>query len=708
MNRTKMTLACAAALTLAAAPATASFAQAAPSPSTPTTHTTFASAGERAGLVSAQQAKAGEYVKALGLTGQDKLQVTDVLKDSDGTLHVRVNRSFKGIPVIGGDLVLHVKDGKVVDHDGMFDKKVTVNTSPKLAKDSARTKGLAAAKAYKKSEGLGTAKVQTEQLVIQVDAKGKQQLAYMVKSTGKQNDKTPSRVRTFIDANSGKTLFSYDEIKHAKGKGVYVGDVELETSGSAGSYQLKNPTTGNYTTDSQNRQSNGTIMTDSENVWGDGTMRDRHSAGVDAQYGTDKTYEYYKQVQGRNGIWNDGRGARSRVHFDDNYVNAFWDGQQMTYGDGEGNANPLTELDVVAHEISHGVTENSAALQYRGDAGGLNEATSDIFGTAVEWYAQNPADTPDYLMGEEVDLRGDGSPLRYMDKPSKDGVSYDCWSPTMGNDDPHFTSGPLNHWFYLAAEGSGAKTINGVNYNSPTCDGSTVTGSKREDVEKVWYRALSTKLTSTSDYPAAREASIKSAIELYGANSQVCKSVESAFNAIKVPAGSQKCDGASDEPSEPTDPTDPNEPAAGLVNGGFEEGQKGWTGTEGKINDNADRPAKTGKFKLWLGGNGKEASESMEQQITVPELGSLTFQIAIESDEMTAINRYDTMDVQIVDGSTPTTVASFSNLSETSGYRLKTVDLKKFAGKKVTLKFVMKENGAKQTSFLVDDVQLKG
>ena len=105
------------------------------------------------------------------------------------------------------------------------------------------------------------------------------------------------------------------------------------------------------------------------------------------------------------------------MHYGNNYENAFWDGTQMTYGDGAGNTHPLVELDVAGHEMSHGVTENTAGLDYTGDAGGLNEATSDIFGTVVEFYANNAGDPGDYLIGEKIDLNGNGTPLRYMDKP---------------------------------------------------------------------------------------------------------------------------------------------------------------------------------------------------------------------------------------------------------------------------------------------------
>ncbi len=110
-------------------------------------------------------------------------------------------------------------------------------------------------------------------------------------------------------------------------------------------------------------------------------------------------------------------------------MNAFWDDSCfcMTYGDGSGNTHPLTSLDVAGHEMSHGVTSNTAGLNYSGESGGLNEATSDIFGTGVEFFANNAADKGDYLIGEEIDINGDGSPLRYMDKPSKDGAP-----PTTG------------------------------------------------------------------------------------------------------------------------------------------------------------------------------------------------------------------------------------------------------------------------------------
>ena len=202
---------------------------------------------------------------------------------------------------------------------------------------------------------------------------------------------------------------------------MYSGNVTIGTGGSAGAYTMTDPTRGgNNTTDLRGATSGtGTTFTDADNVWGNGATRDRAIAGVDAHYGAQVTFDYYKNVLGRNGIFSNGTGVRSRVHYGNAYINAFWDGTQMTYGDGSGNAKPLTEIDVAGHEMSHGVTENTANLTYSGESGGLNEATSDIFGTMVEFYANNASDVGDYLIGEKININGNGTPLRYMDKPSR-------------------------------------------------------------------------------------------------------------------------------------------------------------------------------------------------------------------------------------------------------------------------------------------------
>jgi Zn-dependent metalloprotease len=148
----------------------------------------------------------------------------------------------------------------------------------------------------------------------------------------------------------------------------------------------------------------------------------------------------------------------------------------------------------------------------------------------VEWYANNPVDTPDYLFSDQ------STPpwLRRFDKPSLDGRSADCWSKSVGRLDVHYSSGVGNHWFYLASEGSGAKTINGVSYNSPTCNGSTVTGIGNQKASAIWYRALTVYMTSTTDYKGARTATLNAAKDLYGATSPEYSTVAAAWSALNV------------------------------------------------------------------------------------------------------------------------------------------------------------------------------
>ncbi|WP_353953695.1 M4 family metallopeptidase [Knoellia sp. S7-12] len=637
---------------------------------------------------------AGDH-KALGLSADEKLVVTSILTDKDGTQHIRYNRTFKGLRVIGGDLVLaKAKSGAKKDvRFNASGKAAVTSTSPK------KSAAEASAVATKNARKSASAKVDASELVVWAGGTSPR-LAYEVITEGIKADQTPTRLHTLVDADSGAILESWDEVKHGTGNSQYSGQVTLNSTQSGSSWLLKD-SVGNHTTDLNGATSGtGTQFTDADNIWGNGSTTSRQTAGVDAQYGAEKTYAYFNSVLGRAGIWNNGTGARSRVHYGNAYVNAFWDGTQMTYGDGAGNAKPLTAIDIAGHEMSHGVTENTSNLNYSGDAGGLNEATSDIFGAAVEFYANNSSDVGDYLIGEKIDINGNGTPLRYMDKPSKDGRSPDCWSTNTKNLDPHYSSGALNHWFYMAAEGSGAKTINGVSYNSATCGGApAVIGAGRSNVEKVWYRTLSTKLTSGSTYAAARNGAIASAKELYGATSQTCKSVEAAFTAISVPVGTEKCDGTTTPP-----PTGGNL----LLNPGFESGAVSWTGTSGPITNNTGRPARTGSWKAWLGGNGSTSTETIQQSVAIPSTvtaATLSFWLRTDTAE-SGSTVYDTMKVQVVDGSTTTTLATYSNVGTNATYTQKSFNLTAYKGKTVTVKYLMSEDSSLQTSFVVDDTAL--
>ncbi|RKT79824.1 Zn-dependent metalloprotease [Terracoccus luteus] len=691
MNRLKSGLATGGlmALALAVSPAIPAGAATSATASTAGTAAAAPAAGNEATLKAAEQAKAPATASALGLGSDEKLTVRSVVTDADGATHVRYERTLGGLRVIGGDLVAHRDtSGTLTGTTYNLRKAVRpASLTPRIDRSRAEATAAATSRAAGKRTGAG-------ELVVFQGATGPR-LAYDVVTTGVQADQTPSRLHTVVDATTGATLTSFDEIKHGTGQGIFVGTVSLGTTSSGGSHQLRD-SIGNYTTDLNGATSGtGTTFTDADDQWGNGSVSSRQSAAVDAHYGAEKTYDYYNTQLGRAGIWNNGTGARSRVHYGSNYSNAFWDGTQMTYGDGASNTHPLVELDVAGHEMSHGVTENTANLTYSGESGGLNEATSDIFGTAVEWYANNPSDTPDYLIGEEVNLNGNGTPLRYMDKPSKDGASKDCWSSSLKGLDPHYSSGPLNHWYYLLSEGSGAKTINGVSYNSPTCNGGTVTGISHQKAEKIWYRTLSTYLTSSSTYSNARTGAVRAAKDLYGAGSAECSSVEAAFSAISVVATSETCGGGTTPP--PTTGT-------GVTNGGFESGQTGWTGSSGPITNDSGRPAHGGSWKMWLGGNGTTASENEAQTIAVPSSATsptLTYWVRVDTAETTTSTAYDKATVSVGG----TAVKSYSNLSSPKAtWSQVTVDLSAWKGQSVSLKFAATEDSSAQTSFVFDDV----
>ncbi|MEV5905233.1 M4 family metallopeptidase [Streptomyces sp. NPDC052127] len=494
---------------------------------------------QRTTLIRSAEAKTTDTAESLGLGAQEKLVVKDVVKDNDGTLHTRYERTYAGLPVLGGDLVVHTPPaslaaGTVSTTFNNNRRTVSVkSTTATYSKAAAETKALTAAKALDAQNPAA----QSARKVIWA-GEGTPKLAWETVVSGLQDDGTPSKLHVITDAATGAKLSQFEGIETGTGNSQYSGTVSIGTTLSGSTYQLNDTTRGTHKTYSLNNGTSGTgtLMTDADDTWGTGSGSNTQTAGVDAHFGAQTTWDFYKNTFGRSGIKNDGVAAYSRVHYSTAYVNAFWDDDCfcMTYGDGTSSTHALTSLDVAGHEMSHGVTSNTANLNYTGESGGLNEATSDIFGTGVEFYANNSSDVGDYLIGEKIDINGDGTPLRYMDEPDKDGGSADSWYSGVGNLDVHYSSGPANHMFYLLSEGSGSKTINGVTYNSPTSDGVAVAGIGRAAALQIWYKALTTYMTSSTNYAGARTAALSAATALYGSSSTQYAGVGNAFAGINV------------------------------------------------------------------------------------------------------------------------------------------------------------------------------
>ena len=484
-------------------------------------------------------------------SADDAFVARDVIIDADGTEHVRFDRTYAGLPVIGGDVVVHSKGGKFKSASLTQGAAIGTGSHASLKSDDA----IVSAGAEFGPDFIG---MPTANLVVFAREKGAAKLAYQVDLVGENNKGEDIDMTYFVDAKNGKVLERFSNIETGKpgsggttgggtpaigtGKTIYSGNVTLNTAYASSTYNMTDTTRGGgYTTNMANgTRGNGTLFTDADNSWGNNAQSDAATAAADAHYGIAMTWDYYKNTHGRNGIANDGKGALSKVHYSRNYVNAYWSDACfcMTFGDGDGvNYGPLVDLDVAGHEMSHGVTSRTAKLVYSGESGGLNEANSDIFGTLVEFYANNANDTPDYLIGEEIYLNNptNSKALRYMFKPSLDGgYSPDCYSSTLGSLDVHYSSGVGNHFFYLLAEGTAPKTFSGVNHTSPTCNGSTVTGIGRDAAGKIWYRALTVYMTSSTNYAGARAATLNAASDLYGAASAERAAVAAAWSAVSV------------------------------------------------------------------------------------------------------------------------------------------------------------------------------
>ncbi|ADM71641.1 Bacillolysin [Paenibacillus polymyxa E681] len=327
----------------------------------------------------------------------------------------------------------------------------------------------------------------------------------------------PLRTRYIIDANTGSIVFQYDIINEATGtgKGVLGDTKSFTTTASGSSYQLKDTTRGNgiVTYTASNRQSiPGTLLTDADNVWND-------PAGVDAHAYAAKTYDYYKSKFGRDSV--DGRGLqlRSTVHYGSRYNNAFWNGSQMTYGDGDGSTFIAFsgDPDVVGHELTHGVTEYTSNLEYYGESGALNEAFSDVIGNDIQrknWLVGDDIYTPN-IAGDA--LRSMSNPTLY-DQPDHYSNLYKGSSDNGG---VHTNSGIINKAYYLLAQGG---TFHGV----------AVNGIGRDAAVQIYYSAFTNYLTSSSDFSNARAAVIQAAKDLYGANSAEATAAAKSFDAVGV------------------------------------------------------------------------------------------------------------------------------------------------------------------------------
>ncbi len=294
---------------------------------------------DRATALDNAAAVLAERAASLGLTAAQTTAARDVIVDKDGTQHVRYDRTFRQLPVLGGDFVVHLApDGSYRGVDRATRAAISLPTVvPALTAPKAADTAANALRAAHLGEAL---KQLTAKPRLVVDAlHGTPKLAWQTNVAALDAQGNPVARAVLTDARTGAQIDAWDTLETATGDGrsLYGGTVPLETTLSGAAYQLKDPTRGNtYTGDAANRtdlcifgicisRAPSTVFTDADNHWGTGATADRATVAVDAQYGTDVTWDYYKSVHGRNGIGNDGKGSYNRVHYGNSYNNAFWD-----------------------------------------------------------------------------------------------------------------------------------------------------------------------------------------------------------------------------------------------------------------------------------------------------------------------------------------------------------------------------------------------
>ncbi|MFF0206153.1 M28 family peptidase [Streptomyces sp. NPDC005017] len=449
----------------------------------------------------------------------DRRMVTPWLK---GLYSVAYERTYRGLPVVGGDaVVLADGDGKVRAARSASDVRISVDTKSKISAVAAARTSRAKLKKADRTD--------SQRLVVKIqDDKARLAWETVVTGTTDSADAQESRLHVFVDAGTGKVLDTYDDVREGNGTSEWNGPspLPITTGQSGGSYQLSDPTRPGL---SCSDYSTGAVFSGTDDNWGTDSASSKETGCVDAMYGAQKQWDMLGAWLGRNG--HNGNGGSWPVRVGLNDVNATWNGTRVTIGHNQAN-KWIASLDVVAHEYGHGIDQYTPGGA--NNENGLGEATGDIFGALTEAYANQPApyDTPgDYEVGEMINLVGSG-PIRYMYDPSKID-DPNCYSSSIPTTEVHAAAGPLNHWFYLLAEGT---SPGGGKPSSPTCNNTTLTGVGIQNAGKIFYGGMLLK-TSGMTHKQYRTATLTAAKNL-DATCGLFNKTRAAWDAISVPAQS--------------------------------------------------------------------------------------------------------------------------------------------------------------------------
>lgn len=466
--------------------------------------------GDLGSLGSGQKDKAAkDFLKAqrelLHQSGVEDFDAVASVTDHLGQTHIKLQEKYRGLPVIGAEMIVHADaSGKVIALSGRF-----MPDDEKLPRHATVDGYTAISNAAAQIGADFPTMMASPSLVYAVDERSHAYLAWQATISYKDAE-GPQLVRVYANANGNGDLIFTDSIyKRVKSRKVYTAN-----NGSA---------------------LPGTLL------WSEGGTQTSDTTAQAAYNYAGNTYDFYKNVFNRDSYDNAGAQIISSVHYLTNYNNAFWNGSQMVYGDGDGTQfGPLSKaLDVDAHELTHAVTERTANLTYSNESGALNEATSDILGNSCEAYSKNGGvpNANTWKVGEDITTPNTaGDALRYMNNPTADGYSKDYYperiTGTADNGGVHGNSGIANLAYYLMVMGgTHPRGKTAVNVTPLSATSST----SLDMAQRIWYRALTTYWTSSTGFSGARTGTVQAATDLYGATAAA--TVTAAWDCVGAPGG---------------------------------------------------------------------------------------------------------------------------------------------------------------------------
>lgn len=488
-------------------------------------------------------------VYALNLPATSILKPYETFTDELGYTHVRHRQYHNGYPVEGTQVISHSADGKVTMVNGDYFLGFSAVSAASLTEADALASALkkvnAAKYMWEDKEWEAMKRAATNNPEFTYFPKG--ELVYVHK---KDADYSPENMRlaykfniyaqeplyranVFVDAASGEILDEHNLIHAADvvGQGVtmYSGTKTMTSDNNGGTYRLRETGRGNgiQTYDMNNGTSYGSAVdfTNGSSTW---NLAGNSKAASDAHWGAEMTYDYFLQKHSRNSIDGNGFMLVSYMHYSTNYTNAFWNGQEMTYGDGNGSSfTVMTALDVCGHEITHGLVSATAGLVYQNESGALNESFADIFGNSIENFAR-PSQWS-WRIGEDITTSGNG--IRSMSNPGSFGdpdtyMAGSYYTGTGDNGGVHTNSGVSNFWYYLLTIGGTGTNDLGNSYS--------VSGQGWTKSSQIAFRGLTVYFTSSTGFTNARTLTEQAASDLFGACSPELTATSNAWYAVGV------------------------------------------------------------------------------------------------------------------------------------------------------------------------------